>query len=260
MKKILGMAFVALLTAPAMAADIPVKAGPPVIEPPSWSACYIGVNGGFGWGNTKLYRGAAAPIGLLEAEHDSDGGVAGGQIGCDLQYQSWVFGIEIRGNWSGIESDNVLATAPPQTANFSTQLRNFGMLTFRTGYAFGPNFMAFFRSGLAIGRVRHEETAAVAIGGVPVGTVIANTSYTAGWLTAGGGLEYLWGRNWSVFAEFAYFRRGWDSQDFRVTAAGAPAFGAPAGTPIALRERTQFGLVMAGINYRFGSWPVVARY
>ena len=57
MKKLLlaGIALTALL-APAMAADMPVKARPaPLPPPPDWSGFYLGVHGGYGWKKDRFF-------------------------------------------------------------------------------------------------------------------------------------------------------------------------------------------------------------
>ena len=55
MKRILliGASIVALAV-PAMAADLPVKAPPPVMAPlPTWTGFYLGLNGGYSWGRSS---------------------------------------------------------------------------------------------------------------------------------------------------------------------------------------------------------------
>ena len=41
---------------PAIAADIPVKARPPVIEVWTWDGYYIGANGGYSWAGPRRQR------------------------------------------------------------------------------------------------------------------------------------------------------------------------------------------------------------
>jgi outer membrane immunogenic protein len=39
---------------PAMAADLPVKAPPPIAAPlPTWTGFYAGLNGGYSWGRSS---------------------------------------------------------------------------------------------------------------------------------------------------------------------------------------------------------------
>jgi hypothetical protein len=84
------------LAGPTFAADLrfpPPGPGylPPAYLPPApprWSGCYAGLNVGGAWANIDE-SGAAG--GTLTAH---PAGVAGGgQIGCDIQFDQWVFGI-----------------------------------------------------------------------------------------------------------------------------------------------------------------------
>jgi len=91
MKKFLlatiGSATLLGVAAPALAADMPVKAAPPVVAPIySWAGFYIGANGGWGsshkcWDVTNFLGPIAA---IREGCHDADGGTVGGQIGYRL--------------------------------------------------------------------------------------------------------------------------------------------------------------------------------
>jgi outer membrane immunogenic protein len=93
---LLTSAAVALLAAgSAMAADmsVPFKAAPMAVAPVyNWTGCYIGIHGG----------GAAFKDNL--AATWSDGGIVGGQVGCNYQIDHLVIGVEGEGAWSGVES------------------------------------------------------------------------------------------------------------------------------------------------------------
>ena len=100
-KLLLGsVAFVALTAGgPAGAADLraPVYKAPPVAEAAfNWSGCYVGAHAGYGWGRNKNDFGTAVASGPTEEgafapgefgpfNHDTSGGVAGGQLGCNYQ-------------------------------------------------------------------------------------------------------------------------------------------------------------------------------
>ena len=81
MKKFLlatiGSATLLGVAAPALAADMPVKAAPPVVAPIySWAGFYIGANGGWGsshkcWDVTNFLGPIVA---FREGCHDADGG------------------------------------------------------------------------------------------------------------------------------------------------------------------------------------------
>jgi|SRR5215813_10037504 len=112
-----------LMAAPAMAADIPVKA-PPRVAVFSWQGCYVGVNGG--WiGSRDRYRlqpsgnyltptGGAPPpnaagtgdfaaniAALTTGYKDTgSGGIVGGTLGCNVQAGHIVAGLEGDVSWT----------------------------------------------------------------------------------------------------------------------------------------------------------------
>ena len=95
---------------PAMAADLPVKAPPPVMAPlPTWTGFYAGFNGGYSWGessrelNFVTVTGAAIipPGGVITSGGtELEGGLFGGQIGYNWQTSNWVFGFETDIQWA----------------------------------------------------------------------------------------------------------------------------------------------------------------
>src|SRR5689334_19453593 len=91
----------ALLTGPAIAADLPVKAPPALAW--SWAGFYIGAHGGYGWKqNDFSWVNYTAPFTTLDGIGidgiDSKGWVAGGQAGYNWQYGRWVAGVEVDGS------------------------------------------------------------------------------------------------------------------------------------------------------------------
>ena len=96
MKRILliGTSIVAL-AAPAMAADLPVKA-PPMVAPaplPTWTGFYLGLNGGYSWGHSRREVNFVTTTGAIVTGggtitgggQDLEGGLFGGQIGYNWQ-------------------------------------------------------------------------------------------------------------------------------------------------------------------------------
>ena len=101
-------AIAALAGTPAFAADIVFPSPPPV--PPGWSftGCYIGANGGAGWGDSNFswtnitenpataFNTGAATV-LPEAANsslDKAAFIGGGQVGCNYQPGWLVIGVE----------------------------------------------------------------------------------------------------------------------------------------------------------------------
>ena len=98
-----GSALVATCVA-AQAADLPM---PPAYQPPpvvvpvyNWTGFYVGVNGGYGWGNQD-------PFNLLTNRFDQfsvpfSGGMFGGTFGGQIQSGHVVMGIEADIDWANI--------------------------------------------------------------------------------------------------------------------------------------------------------------
>src|SRR5438874_12242870 len=79
----------AALVVPAFAADI-VRPSPVVVAPKvavySWTGCYVGVNGGYGWGD-KHFVGEGK-LDHLNTDLRINGWLAGGQEGWDKGFAS----------------------------------------------------------------------------------------------------------------------------------------------------------------------------
>ena len=150
---------IALTVAPAMAADMrtraPVYKAPQPVPVHSWTGCYIGGNVGYGRSRPSLID---PPEGVVDGStavdlgsHTADGFVAGGQIGCDYQTGSWVFGIQGMADWADLDGSR------PLPAAFTFDARNgvfskvswFATLTGRIGYTVQPGLLAYVKGGAA---------------------------------------------------------------------------------------------------------------
>jgi outer membrane immunogenic protein len=225
MKRILlSTVALTMVTGAASAADLSVRARPanvykaaPMVSPvATWTGCYIGAHGGFGWGEKKFDDGDSL---------DLDGALAGGQIGCDWQYDSnWVFGIAASGSWSDVNGND--------NDEFSAKAQWFATATARLGYSFGQSLL-YVKGGAAWVEDKYNFD----------GDDQKQNRF--GW-TVGAGLEYMFAPNWSMFAEYNYMDFGNKNVSFF---SGENDFDI----------KQTMHVVKAGINYRFGG-PVVARY
>jgi outer membrane immunogenic protein len=136
MKKILSIlaAFLAATTA-TFAADMPAKApaAPAVFN---WSGCYLGVEDGGRWGRSNSVAASGANVGSTLTSFDVNGGLGGGTVGCNLQIDNFVLGLEDDYSWtndSGGAKDQ--PPFPATTANVLNQ-RWINTLRGRFGYAF----------------------------------------------------------------------------------------------------------------------------
>jgi outer membrane immunogenic protein len=249
MKKILaGFALSAMLAAPTMAADMrmPVKAAPaPVITLFSWTGCYIGGHAGYAWGKKRI--DFAPNIFGVEYDHDVDGFIAGGQVGCNFwQRDRWVLGIEGQASWADIDG-SVGGPDPAITANyggFRTEADVIGSIAARLGYAFGATgqTLVFVKGGAAF---IHERFFTAAVN--PAFVTQSDKDLRWGWMV-GGGFEQALNSNWSLKAEYNYSNFGTRN------VALCNEFGCD---DFSIKQHIH--LVKVGINYRFGG-PVVARY
>src|SRR6266481_3013032 len=139
MKKILlATATVALLAAPAMAADIkaPVYKAPPPVYVFNWTGCFFGGNVG-GLSAYKRWTNATPndPLtGLEIGSNEADNWLGGLQAGCDYQFAGgFVIGIQGDYDWTdakGLNADRLLAGFTDQS-----QVKSLTSVTGRVGYA-----------------------------------------------------------------------------------------------------------------------------
>jgi outer membrane immunogenic protein len=207
----------------ASAADLAVKApaykAPPPVILSDWAGFYIGVNGGYGWGDSTfpaaLVNAAGAPLGVFDIAPKQKGGLVGGHAGYNWQYGSVVAGVEVDFDGADIKGTNT-AVAPALTLKTD----ELASARARLGYTFWPNVLAYGTAGAGWGH-----------------TVISPAGFADqgvnqfGW-TAGGGLEYKFYGNWIARAEYLHY-------DFDKTTA-------PAGT---LTEK--LNVVRGGVSYKF---------
>jgi outer membrane immunogenic protein len=256
----------------AVAADMAVKA--PLAAPPvavySWTGFYVGLNAGYGWGDSNVvYTPPGPPAGFLPIDVvayrtgptqglNVDGFTGGGQAGYNYQISQFVLGIEgdigylaRQGNFSG--------TFPggygPQNVNISGKGGWLATIRGRVGVTF-DRFLVYATGGAAF------TDAGVNIGNFfpspQFGARDASTSMNTrtGW-AAGGGVEYAILQNWSIKVE--YLRLQFDNSS---PTAFSPGMLAPAViVPHQYNVSGTDNIVRVGVNYRFGlGGPVVAKY
>ncbi|HYV32494.1 MAG TPA: outer membrane beta-barrel protein, partial [Candidatus Binatia bacterium] len=181
------------LAAPAFAADMPVKAAPPVVAPAlyDWTGFYLGVEGGAVLGQrTRWILVETDPDEpSIDVGHPLHGGFAGGEAGINWQVPGsrWVVGIEGDGNWAEIEEALTCENADGHAAfTCGSRISSFWTLRGRVGYAFGPK--GDFLTYVTAGGVWARQSARVGELFVPF-TTVEQWKDTWGW-TAGIGAEY----------------------------------------------------------------------
>jgi outer membrane immunogenic protein len=183
----------------AMAADMPVKAAvAPVVVPASWAGFYIGAHAGVAWQRTHNSSQYFIFDGIDETK--KTGFIGGGQIGVNFQSGNIVYGLE--GDISGLSGKGT-DTGAPFGYSASNQIRWLATIRPRLGVAAG-NTLIYGTGGVAFGGVRNRAVY------YPNGGSLGSTSESktrVGW-TAGGGIEHMWSRNWTIALEGLYVDLG----------------------------------------------------
>ena len=95
---------------PALAADLPTPSLPPPLSVAvyNWTGIYLGINGGFGTGNSNWSDG---PIGTT-GSFPTSGFLIGGTAGINYQIGKYVFGIEGDGDWTNLHGNSAKRSVP----------------------------------------------------------------------------------------------------------------------------------------------------
>ena len=226
MKKLL-MAFAAigaLLSTPVFAADLLVKAPPPVVY--DWSGTYLGIEGGGVFGNSRWTTTCLTTVvgicpdppffvdGSSPHTFNTESFRAGLYAGVQKQINTWVVGIESDVAWSndtqripGIVGCTTFCgfvlPAAGNIDNSSVRLMGDGSFRVRLGFLATPNLLVYGTGGLAFQGVEQNVTCS-ATGPWCVATrTQTNGSWYPGY-TIGGGLEWKYTGNWFVRLEGRY--------------------------------------------------------
>ncbi|MEZ5842438.1 MAG: porin family protein [Hyphomicrobiaceae bacterium] len=153
----------------------------------NWAGLYVGAHVGYGFGTSSQTDLGAITTGRF----DTDGYVAGGQIGYNLQVGSLVYGLE-----ADISATDISGTSFTNCAvGCTSSLDYLGTIRARLGVDMG-GVMPYITGGFAYG----DATAAT-------NGLAAATDTLTGW-TAGAGVEMKLSQNWSIRGEYLYVDLG----------------------------------------------------
>jgi outer membrane immunogenic protein len=154
----------------------------------NWAGFYVGIQGGYGWGDTEHFAGA-----LTTGTQNVEGGLFGVTWGTNWQRGNWVYGFESDFSFSDLERR---FAAGPCGGTCVTDLRNLSTSRVRLGYA-GVNHLVYVTGGLAYGEVRAGDSSA------------RDDDTRFGW-ALGGGVEWAFAPRWSLKAEYLHIDLGDD--------------------------------------------------
>ncbi len=153
-KLIIGVAFAAVSSACAFAADLPMqayKSAPVVAQVYNWTGLYVGVNGGYGWGSQD-------PLTLVSNRFDRtsfniSGGMFGGTMGAQIQQGYVVLGLEGDLDWANIKGNGIISPAIAGigqgiTLNIASNISAVGTARARVGVAMN-NSLFYVTGGAA---------------------------------------------------------------------------------------------------------------
>ena len=226
MKRIVLVGALALVASvPAMAADLPLPAAPvaPVVRTFTWAGFYLGLNGGYGFGQSK-WNSALGTVGGFA----TNGGLAGGTIGGNYQWGQFVVGVEGDLDWQNLRGSQTTGLcATVGVGSCGTASNWLSTIRGRAGFAVN-RALVYATGGAAFTNVKPFA------GGLPFG---GHTE--PGW-TAGGGVEFAMTDNWTVKLEYLYAKF-----QNATCAVSSCSFAAPAA--VSLNEN----IVRVGVNYLF---------
>jgi outer membrane immunogenic protein len=236
-RRSIAVAVVVLLTTTGhvFAADLPT----PSLRAPlsaavyNWTGFYLGINGGFGDGNSNWTDGTVGETGRFPIS----GYLVGGTFGANYQVGQYVFGIEGDVDWTNLHGGSsstcgAISDLVPPPTGCQTQNKWVATIRGRLGCAFN-NVLIYGGGGAAFGNIQ--------TGLIPPSTFDSSTE--AGW-TIGAGVEIAFAPNWTVKAEYLFI----DVPDVTCTTVGN--CGGAAGSTVSFNE----SIVRAGINFKFGAW------
>jgi len=219
-----------------LAADLPQPYTPPppprapavyvpsVVPVYNWGGFYIGLNGGYAFGDSDW-----TTTGATTGNFNLSGGLVGGTVGANYQMGQFVIGVETDIDWADVKGSASTACVGCQTAN-----NWLGTIRGRAGYAW-DRVLVFATAGGAYGNVKASLPAALGSG--------SENSTEFGW-TAGAGLEVAVAENITIKAEYLFV-------DLANGNCSGVACGSPS-NPIAVKFDES--LIRAGLNFKFGGF------
>jgi outer membrane immunogenic protein len=273
------IAVTALCGAPALAADMAVKAQPIASVPApvyGWTGWYAGINAGYSWSNSSIDTTAtdgAAALGVginfqssaltsgsnYNIPTSQQGFIGGGQVGYNYQMGAYLAGFEtdIQGIASRKNGGNVVNSIPFgaafQNVSAASNMRidYLGTLRGRLGIIVRPSTVIYATGGLAYGGVSAQtQESAITTNGSSLAFGSGNFSTARAGYTIGGGAEMLLNPKWSIKAEYLYYDLG--SAKYSLSPLIQFDLGTQAtSTNATSTARFNGSIARAGVNYHF---------
>jgi outer membrane immunogenic protein len=223
MKKLLiaiiaGAAFCGV---PAFAADMAVKAPPPLPPPApvySWTGFYVGGDVGALWTKASGLWNPLPTVGNfgefpISGNLDETAFTGGLHAGYNWQFApTWVVGIE--GDWSWTNANGsftdpwvsiITGVRPGSETSMSIDPDWLATVQGRIGYLVTPNALLYFTGGGAWADVKYSASAINEPAAAAPYAAATSFSKTVSGYVLGGGLEWALWNHWSVRAEYLFY-------------------------------------------------------
>ena len=213
----------------------------------SWTGVYGGVNAGLGFGQDDLSYSANDEASAIMFQYPPSGGsplsgnlsveglLGGLQAGYNWQVgDRWVTGLEADFQATNIDGtrrdEHELNSALDTFTSATEQLEAFGTFRARFGYLAKSNLLIYGTGGLAYGQVKLEGEYGVSDGNGAINSYPpyifsceseacfkgSDSEWALGW-TAGAGVEYAVGSNWTLSGEYLYLHLPTDPLEAEAT-------------------------------------------
>jgi len=240
-KLLSAAAAVAMFAGTAQAADVDVS----VPETPSWTGGYIGVVGGYGWGDSDFDADIVDAtdntlvLDSIDGSIDVEGFLVGGQLGYDFDMgNGLVLGIAGDMSWSGMDGEECVedggCDGSPDDSYASADVNWLATVRARAGFTTG-SLLIYGTGGLAIADA--DASVTFIEGGADPKRTDSNTHL--GWVI-GAGAEFMITENMSLGAEYLHVDLGNEDYTFR-----GPT------VDILSDSDLQIDIVRASLNLRF---------
>jgi outer membrane immunogenic protein len=243
-----------LLGAAAPAADMAPQARALPASAQSWAGFYLGVHGGYGWGQNDF--SITAPF-----SPDKIGGIAssgafiGAHVGYNWQFGRVVTGLETDFSLADIKGSASISGAVPNQFTFdhtrADRTKYLGSTRGRLGWSVSDNLLIFGTAGVAWERLDTSSNTRL-VSGVNAfqnGTITATAPFDRfGWVAGLGAEAKLAGSNWIGRVEYLHYDFDSVEQARSRTSnlPNIPSFAERAG-------RQSLDVIRAGLSYKFGT-------
>jgi outer membrane immunogenic protein len=227
----------------------------PIVEKPcNWTGFYIGVQGGYGWGDltwTQIDEIDETSFDeSLLAKHDHGGFFVGGEQGYNYQIGWLVLGAEGDFSYSDVnDQSSADGLGGPGPSKLETGTNWEGSIGGRAGVAF-KRFLFFAKGGVSFAHLEYSWFRVDTDSGEAPHTETASADEVRIAPMVGGGVEYMINCHWSVKVEYKHLFLGKDH--FSGTSVDTLTGETPEFAELetykskANRNETEFGL-----NYKF---------